>query len=119
MTTATEQRAHLTPADLEAQIAGETYFTAADGVLGAYRNNGDVYQGTNVHHEGYRQVTFCVLVLRNGTKVVGVNYGSIDPARHDAQMGREAARAEAFEQLWPLMGYELRGKLAAQQAPAS
>ena len=53
-----------------------------------------------------------VLVLRNGTKIVGVNYEAIDPARHDPEMGRTKARKAAIEQVWPLMGYALRSRLA-------
>ena len=42
---------------IEAEIAGETYFTAAEGVLGAYKAHGDVYQGTRPHDEiGYHAI---------------------------------------------------------------
>lgn len=109
----------ITPDDVEANIASEHYFTGADGVLGAYKNNNDVrvesYKGDWEVPRSIQAVgllTFCVLVLRNGTKVVGVNYGAIDPARHDPEMGRTEALKAAIEQVWPLMGYELRTKLA-------
>jgi len=98
----------VTPADVEASIASEFYFTAADGCFGAigHRPNG-VRAGTALS-----LLTFCVLILRNGTKIVGINYGSIDPAQHSVERGREDARAQAVEQIWPLLGYELRSKLA-------
>lgn len=106
----------LTPADIEANIVSERYFTAADGMQGAYRRNNDVHEhgGSPSKQEqtAMQQVTFCVLWLRNGAKVVGINYGSIDPARHSAEEGKKSARAEAIEQIWPLMGYELRSQLA-------
>lgn len=95
----------VTPADIEANIAYEYYFTAADGVQGR--------EGAPPSVSALGQLTFCVLVLNNGTKLVGINYGSIDPAQHNAQLGREDARAQAIEQVWPLMGYELRSKIAA------
>ena len=60
------------------------------------------------------QITVCTITLRNGTKVLGYNYGAIDPARHSAERGLVDARAQAVEQIWPLLGYELRSKLAAQ-----
>lgn len=111
----TKQR-KVTPEDIEAAIASEYYFTAEHGVEGAMgrlelhaRHPGDGPTGT------LSQVTFCVLVLRNGTKISGVNYGSIDPAQHSAEDGRKYARENAIEQIWPLLGYELRTKLLAQQ----
>lgn len=92
----------ITLEDIEAAIASEYYFTAAEGLAG-------------LGPKALEQVTFCVLVLRNGTKISGVNYGSIDPAQHSAEDGRKYARENAIEQIWPLLGYELRTKLLAQQ----
>lgn len=100
----------ITPADLEANIAGETYFTAADGVLGAYHNHGGVYQGTDAHNESYALLTFCVLVLRNGFTVTGES-ACASPANFDAELGRKIARQNAVAKVWPLMGYELRSRL--------
>lgn len=103
----------ITPADIEANIASEHYFTAEHGIEGAMsrlelhaRHPGDGPAGT------FDQVMFCVIVLRNGTKIVGINYGSVDPAQHSAVDGRKYARDHAIEQIWPLMGYELRSQLA-------
>ena len=55
--------------------------------------------------------------LRNGTKIVGINHGSIDPVQHDPSRGKVEARAHAIEQIWPLMGYELRTKMANAPKP--
>ncbi|MBP7647323.1 MAG: hypothetical protein KA751_11290 [Comamonas sp.] len=112
----------VTPADIEANIASEHYFTAEHGVSGAmaslelHQRHADVdtASGQLSVPANLSLLTFCVLVLRNGTKVVGVNYGAIDPARHDPEMGRTEARKAAIEQVWPLMGYELRTRLSAQ-----
>lgn len=107
----------VTPADIEAEIASERYFTAADGVLGAYRNGGDVHPvgGTpnEKEHQTLGLLTFCVLVLRNGCKVVGINHGPVDPANFDAEHGRRDARDDAIRQVWPLLGFRLRDKLTA------
>lgn len=110
----------ITPADIEANIASEHYFTAADGAMQA-----GVVQGmldAAITGEGIVNVrklpdalgllTFCVLILRNGTKIVGINYGAIDPAQHDAERGRREARDDAVNQVWPLLGYELRSRLS-------
>lgn len=96
----------VTPVDVEAAIAGEHYFTAANGVAGA----GGLVRSDD---DALRQLTFCVLVLRNGTKVVGVNHGAIAPEEHDAERGRKDARADAVSQVWPLLGYALRERLAS------
>lgn len=56
-------------------------------------------------------VTVCLLTLKNGAKVVGTNYGSIDPDQQDWEMGRQEAYNAAFDQIWQLEGYLLRQKI--------
>ena len=105
----------ITPADIEKNIASESYFTAADGLTGASIGKpGASLLPEYATYDGspLSQLTFCVLVLCNGTKIVGINYGAIDPAQHSAERGRAEARSHAIEQVWPLLGYELRTKLA-------
>ena len=97
----------VTPADIEAEVAAEFYFTAADGVLGQSEMGTPPAAWTNLD-----QVTICVLVLRNGAKVVGVNYGAIDRVQHSAGIGREEARKVALEKVWELLGFRLRDELA-------
>ena len=97
--------ASVRPADIEASIEVETYFTAANGAIDA----GEPY------HDALELLTFCVLVLRNGTKVVGINHGAIDPAQHSAERGRQKARTQAVDKLWELEGYVLHSKLAVQR----
>lgn len=58
-------------------------------------------------------VTVCVLTLRNGAKVLGHNYGSIDPTKQDWAQGEAAAFALAREKVWELEGYLLRERLHA------
>lgn len=90
--------------DIEANIASEHYFTAQDGVLGAYKNNDDV------RIEALGLLTFCVLVLRNGFTVTGES-ACVSPENFDAEIGREIARQNAVNKIWPLMGYALKQKL--------
>lgn len=111
----TEQR-KITLEAIEAVIDSEYYFTAEHGIEGAMsrlelhtRHPGDGLTGT------LSQVTFCLIVLRNGTKIVGINYGSVDPSQHSVVDGREYAREDAIRQIWPLLGYELRSKLSVKQ----
>ena len=65
-------------------------------------------------------LTFCVLVLRNGFTVTGES-ACASPENFDADLGRKIARANAVNKVWPLMGYELRSKLAVVSSamPAS
>ncbi len=103
----------VTLADIEAEIAREHYFTAEQGskhpdAVAEPYDFGDVWKSSNLG-----ALTFCVLVLKNGTKVVGINYGAIDPHQHDADLGRKEARADAVEKIWELLGFRLRDKLAA------
>ncbi len=106
----------VTPADLQANIVSEHYFTAADGVQGAYRAGGDVHPvgGTpsKATHQALGLLTFCVLVLRNGFTVTGES-ACASPENFNEEIGRRIARENAEAKIWPLMGYELRSKLAA------
>lgn len=56
-------------------------------------------------------LTFCVLTLRNGFTVTGES-ACASPENFDGEVGRKIARANAINKVWPLMGYELRSKLA-------
>lgn len=99
----------VTQADVQDEIRSEFYFTAAQGVLG------ESEMGTSpAGWTGLDRVTICTLVLRNGAKVVGVNYGAIDPRNHSAEIGRKEAYKAAEEKVWELLGFRLRDKQAAQ-----
>ena len=95
----------ITPADIEANIASEHYFTADDGEWGASRH------AHKPKHPQLSLLTFCVLVLRNGFTVTGES-ACASPENFDAEVGRKVARANAIGKVWPLMGYELRSKLS-------
>ena len=99
----------VTPADIENNIASEHYFTAAEGVFGA-ASAFDRTEG-NCGPQSLELLTFCVLVLRNGFTVTGES-ACASPENFDAEVGRKVARANAVNKVWPLMGYELRSKLA-------
>jgi hypothetical protein len=107
----------VTPADIETEIASEHYFTALDGRRGAIDSGAYVGRENPTPNDAdlvpLGLVTFCVLVLRNGCKVVGINHGPVDPANFDAEHGRRDAREDAIRQVWPLLGFRLRDKLTA------
>lgn len=93
----------ITPADIEANIAGEVYFTAADGIRGA--NDLECESG-----DPLTLLTFCVIELRNGFTVTGES-ACASPDNFDAEIGRKIARENAKQKIWPLMGYLLKEQL--------
>lgn len=105
----------ITPADIEANIDTEVYFTAAHGVDGSSELDQfhSRHPGGGAHIGSLCRLTFCVLILRNGFTVTGES-ACASAENFDAQIGRKIARQNAVDKIWPLMGYELRSKLAAQ-----
>ena len=105
-----EQRANkgprITPADIEANIVSEHYFTATEALVGQTR--GPEWQATPKELD---LLTFCVLVLRNGFTVTGES-ACAAPENFDAEIGRKVARQNALNKIWPLMGYALRSELS-------
>jgi len=108
----------VTPADIEANISSEHYFTAYQGdakaveALAFAAGNGALnLAASRGTLDALRTLTFCVLILRNGFTVTGES-ACASPDNFDEEIGRKIARAKAVEKIWPLMGYELRSKLA-------
>lgn len=106
--------ARVKPDDIEANIKREVYFTAAQGELGAqvWGNGTNEVSGIEDKKWPLDLLTFCVLELKNGFTVTGES-ACASPENFDAEVGRKIARANAVQKIWPLMGYELRSKLAA------
>jgi hypothetical protein len=102
----------VTPADIEANILSEHYFTAGDGYAGA--------AALTIEEDGLIQppeqldlLTFCVLILQNGFTVTGES-ACASPENFDAEVGRKIARTNAINKVWPLMGYALKQQLHAE-----
>jgi hypothetical protein len=100
----------VTPADIEANIASEHYFTAAEGVIAHGNLSGAM--GVPLIEQSLHLLTFCVLVLKNGFTVTGES-ACVSPENFDAELGRKIARQNAVQKIWPLMGYALRERLSA------
>lgn len=102
----------VTPADIEANIASEHYFTAASGVKGCFG-------GATTEDRGLPTslflLTFCVLVLKNGFTVTGES-ACASPENFDAELGRKIARQNAVAKIWPLLGFALKEKLYVESA---
>ena len=114
----------ITPADIEANITSEHYFTAEEGFRGAeVRAACEAAQAGDTAAERLEWadvpdplllLTFCVLVLRNGFTVTGES-ACASPENFDAELGRKIARQNAVQKMWPLMGYALKEHLANQE----
>jgi len=100
----------VTPADIEANIDDELYFTALDGYEGATGQN----RLGRINSLPLSLLTFCVLVLKNGFTVTGES-ACASPENFDAEIGRKIARANAVQKIWPLMGYELKQRLHSKE----
>lgn len=106
----------VTPADVEAEIIGEFYFTAGEGIGGALAAMSSNSEASVLVDHDLRPLdllTFCVLSLHNGFTVTGES-ACASPENFDAGIGRKIARQNAFAKIWPLLGFRLRDKLARQ-----
>lgn len=101
----------ITPDDIAANIASEHYFTALQGCAG--QELLDDVPPVDVP-DCLALLTFCVLVLRNGFTVTG-EAACASPENFNAEIGRRIARENAIAKIWPLMGYELRTRIADGQ----
>ncbi|OLU22953.1 hypothetical protein BVH03_22145 [Pseudomonas sp. PA15(2017)] len=108
----------VTPADIEANISSEHYFTAGQGDAKAVEDA--AFSGGALNAAASRStpdalhlLTFCVLVLRNGFTVTGES-ACASPENFDAEIGRKIARQSAVQKIWPLMGYALKERLSGE-----
>ncbi len=92
--------------DIEANIAFTHSFTAGE----ASRALTGLEEGEA--HPALELLTICLVVLRNGFTVIGKS-APASAENFDAELGRKLAREDAIRQVWPLMGYALRDRLAA------
>ena len=108
----------VTPADIEANIASECFFIAADAscMTTAYCKAGRGVFNYQRHTldkrppQSFELLTICILELKNGFIVTGESAcGS--PENFDAELGRKIARDNAVNKLLFLMGYALKEKL--------
>lgn len=89
-------------ASIEAAIRARYDFTA-DKALG---------EGIPIVDE-LKILSVCILVMRNGFVIIGKS-APASPENFNAELGRKFAYEDAIRQLWPLMGYALRDRLAEQ-----
>jgi hypothetical protein len=92
----------VTLADIENAITERHDFTAG-GALSAMGSP---------HSECLSILSVRIVVMTNGFTIVGKS-APASPANFDAEFGRKLAYEDCIRQLWPLMGFSLRDRLAA------
>lgn len=94
--------------DIEAAIAARYDTTAAKALRGVPQNP--------VRDEAVQAsldiLSICILVTKNGFTLIGKS-APASAANFNPELGRKLAYEDAIRQLWPLMGYVLRERLAA------
>lgn len=105
----------VTPADIEANIIDELYFTAHEASIGQDLSPSD---RPYVAYQAHNLLTFCVLTLRNGFTTTGES-ACASPENFDAEIGRKIARTNAVQKIWPLMGYALKERLTTAHQGAT
>lgn len=86
---------------IESRIVREYYFTAEDGVYGA-----SIGGEPPPHHPALELTTFCVLVMANRAKVVGISH-CLSPKNFKTTLGQQLARRDAIRRAGELEGYLL------------
>lgn len=95
----------VTLADIEAAIEA-VYHVPADAIPPAI---------SMVGHPSLEVLSICILVMRNGFTLIGKS-APASPENFNADLGRKLAYEDAIRQLWPLMGFSLRDRLAAAKS---
>ena len=119
----------VTPDKLKEVIASTHFFSAAEGVIGAFaasefqKGSDDVTLSAGSAHPDLLKtplnlLTICVLVLRNGFTVIGES-ACASPENFDAEIGRNIAYGNAVNKIWPLEGYLLKERLYQSTLPAA
>ena len=105
----------VTPQRIQDVIASEHYFTGYQGALmsaGAEKwRNAQTFGGDPEGiPDALKLLTFCVLTLANGFTVTGES-ACASPENFNAELGRQIARDNAIDKIWPLEGYLLKQSL--------
>lgn len=99
---------------IESLIAVEAYTTGE--CFGVWRYDASSDEERQRLLAELELITVCILILRNGFKVIG-DSACVSRENFDAELGRKIARQKAVDQIWALEGYLLKEKLhAAKQA---
>lgn len=81
---------------IKSKILHEQFITSAD-----------IDAATDIYPKDSGVLTLCILTMANGFQVVGKS-ACAAPANFNAELGRQFAYDDAFDQIWALEGYALR-----------
>jgi hypothetical protein len=95
-------------ANIEAAVAAR-YDMRGDDVVGS------THVITKDEASRLALLSICILVLRNGFIVVGKS-APASRENFNAELGKKLAYEDCIRQLWPLMGFVLRERLAKDDA---
>lgn len=101
---------HVTNDDVEAEIVSEVYFTAEDGVVGAFERvkaNGEEPYNPSAEELDLDMVMFCVLITRNGFMVTGESICN-NPDNFNEEVGRQIAYRHAVGKLRAFLGFAMK-----------
>jgi hypothetical protein len=93
----------VTMQDIEANIACEYSVNAGEVLAG---NGGMLPRGAS----SLNLLTVHFIVLKNGFVVIG-KAAPVSAENFNPHYGKQLAREDAIRQVWPLMGYALRGRM--------
>lgn len=99
--------ARVTPDHIENIIAECHYINAGEVLQAAWPDK----TAMDPCSPALNLLTICVLVLKNGFTVTGES-ACASPENFDAGIGRQIARGNAIQKIWPLEGYLLKQKLS-------
>lgn len=88
-------------ADIEASIA-QVFHTTADDALQIVAVEETAPLGL---------LSICIVLMRNGFVTIGKS-APASPENFNPELGKKLAYEDAIRQLWPLMGFALRERLA-------
>lgn len=100
----------VTLADIEAAIAARFEFmadTAAARAAGHY----DAHVEVPAVIEALSVLSICIVVMKNGFTIIGKS-APASRENFNAALGKKLAYEDCIRQLWPLMGFALRDRLA-------
>jgi hypothetical protein len=91
--------------DIDAAIRSVAFVNGADMLY----LSGDDFCGDD--SDACCVLTVCLVVMRNGFTVLGKS-APASPENFDAELGRKLAYEDAVRQIWPLMGFALKERIA-------
>ncbi|SRR5258708_33593199 len=71
----------------------------------------NAFDVTKTVDESLKVLTICLVVHKNGFTIVGKS-APASPENYNKELGEKLAYEDCIRQLWPLMGFALRERLA-------